>query len=66
MQSSHLTDMEEKDQLVVKLRENLTQIKEKLKKKSESTDLIGFYEQQLVEKDQLIKVKTFICSVDLN
>jgi hypothetical protein len=48
--------MEEKDALVVKLKESVKTLKEKFQQKNENADLMSFYEQQLVEKDQLISV----------
>ena len=49
--------MEEKEVLVLKLKDNVKNLKEKFKQKSENPDLISFYEQQLLEKDQLINVR---------
>ena len=48
--------MDEKEALVLKLRDNVKILKEKFKQKSENSDLMNFYEQQLAEKDQLISV----------
>ena len=47
----------EKDETVQKLRANVKILKDKVKQKTENSDLINIYEQQLDEKDELIEVK---------
>jgi hypothetical protein len=48
--------MDEKEALVLKLRENVKLFKEKFKQKGDNSDLNSFYEQQLSEKEQIILV----------
>ena len=50
----------EKDETVQKLRANVKLLKDKVKQKTENSDLINIYEQQLNEKDELIEVKNLI------
>ena len=47
----------EKDETVQKLRANVKILKDKVRQKTENSDLINIYEQQLDEKDELIEVK---------
>lgn len=51
--------MEEKDSLVLLLRNNNQLLKDKLKQKDNNPGLSAFYEQQLIEKEQLITVGIF-------
>jgi len=50
----------EKDETVQKLRANVKLLKDKVKQKTENSDLINIYEQQLNEKDELIEVTNLI------
>ena len=49
--------MSEKDDLVHKLRTNVKLLKDKVRQKTENSDLVNIYEQQLNEKDELIEVE---------
>ena len=52
--AEHQMDLAEKDELVQKLRSNVKILKDKVKQKTDNSDLINIYEQQLNEKDELI------------
>lgn len=49
-------ELNEKDQLVNKLRSSVDQLREKINKKPDNEELANFYEQQIQEKDNLIAV----------
>jgi hypothetical protein len=51
-------EINEKDELVNKLRTSVDLLKEKFSKKSDNNDLVNFYEQQLADKDKLIAVSS--------
>lgn len=57
--SDHQMELIEKDETVQKLRANVKLLKDKVKQKTENSDLINIYEQQLNEKDELIEVNHF-------
>lgn len=44
-------ELNEKDQVIEKLKTSENSMRERLKKKTEKTELTYFYEQQLEEKD---------------
>jgi len=54
--SDHQMELIEKDETVQKLRANVKLLKDKVKQKTENSDLINIYEHQLNEKDELIEV----------
>jgi hypothetical protein len=58
--SDHQMELIEKDETVQKLRANVKLLKDKVKQKTENSDLINIYEQQLNEKDELIEVNNFV------
>lgn len=57
MVADHRLEMDEKEQLIHNLNNNQKDLKERLKKKNEKSQLTYFYEQQLEEKDLIIAVK---------